>query len=304
MSDTFDNNPRAVVGGNQPPIAALISGEENFAQTVTDWLNDEFKAVPLTVEALLEEARALPPEIDDDDTKGRYASVIKRIRDEAKRLSAFQEKEKAPYLRGGQAVDQFFFGLIDRLARRDKKNKAGAADVLLQRMTNYDTRKLHEELERRRVEAAEAARIAREAAAKAAREAAEAEQARLAAERARKPETVEAKHAVALQAEQAAASARVEADLAIGRAQETHIDTLAKPADLMRNRGADGTLSTMATEPFAEVTDPDALDKDKLWPFIPLAAKEQALQAWAKNTGHTQMMVGASIGKRPKSQVR
>ena len=29
------------------------------------------------------------------------------------------------------------------------------------------------------------------------------------------------------------------------------------------------------------------LDKEKLWAFIPLAAKEQAFRAWAKNTGYT-----------------
>ena len=96
----------------------------------------------------------------------------------------------------------------------------------------------------------------------------------------------------------------METELAIGKAEQAHIDTLAKPADIMRTRGTDGTLSTMATEPFAEVTDRDQLDKAKLWPFFTDEAIEKALRAWAKTTGHKVSMDGASIGKRPKSVVR
>ena len=305
MSDQTGTVERRLgIGGNNPPLAKVISEQEDFAQTVTDFLNDDFAGRPKAVASLLEEARNLPPEIVDDATRAPYPGVIKRIRDEAKALSALQEKEKTPYLRGGQAVDQFFFGLIDRLARRDKKNKPGAADVLGARLTAYDTMVLEErQAEARRI-AAEAERVAREAQAKAAREAREAEEKRLAAERARKPEIVEQKEAVATAAEVAASAAAAAAAVTANQAEAAYVDTLRKPADIMRNRGDEGTLTTMATEPYAEIEDESKLDRNALWAFINLDAKEKALRAWAKNTGYTKQMDGAKIGRRSKSVVR
>ena len=297
------DNPRERIGGNRMPLPKEISEQENFAQTVTDFLNDEFSERPETVAALLEEARALAP-ITDDVTRAPYPGLIKRIRDEAKLLGALHEKEGTPYLRGKQAVDQFFFGMIDKMARRDKKNKPGAADVLNARLTAYDT----EVLERRQAEAmrlaAEAERVAREAREKAERGAREAEEKRLAAERARKPEIVEEKTAAATNAEISASAAAAAAAVAANKAEAAQVDTLRKPADVMRSRGDDGTLSTMATEPYAEIEDESKLDKNALWPFINLDAKEKALRSWAKTNGYTRQMDGAKIGKRQKSVVR
>lgn len=303
MNDQVDN-PRATPGHNAPPLPKIISEQENFAQAVTDFLNDEFKESLELADALVNEARALPTEIDGDETKGRYVSLIKRVRDHAKKLAAYHEKEKTPYFRGGQAVDQAFFGPIDQLSRRVRTNRPGVADVLNDRLTEYDTRILREKQAQLQREAIEQARIARAAQEKADREALEAEQARMAAERARKPEIIEEKKAVADQKETTAGMATVEAQLATEQAQQAHIDTFAKPADLMRQRGADGTLSTMATESYAIIENSALLDKEMLWPFVPEAAKEQALRAWARNTGYTVPMVGASVGKKPKSAVR
>ena len=72
----------------------------------------------------------------------------------------------------------------------------------------------------------------------------------------------------------------------------------------MRNRGADGTLTTMARENYAEIVDEAQLDKIALWPFISLDAKEKALRQWAKTTGHSKQMSGAAIGSRSKSVVK
>lgn len=304
---------RLGIGGNLPPIAAEIARYEgDFAAVVTAFLNEEYGKHEGIVAELLAEATALMRDpvtgelkrINDNDTKDKVKSLIKRMRDEAKALEAFHEKEKTPYLRGGQAVDQRFFGWIDKLARRAKTNRPGAADILNDELTDYDTRVLEAERERRRQIAAEEARKAQEAQAEADRLAREAEQRRLEAERARKPEIVEQKQEVAKTIAVAAGEARVEAAIVAGKAEAAHIDTLAKPADIMRQRGADGTLSTMKTEPFAVVEDESQLDKERLWPFIPLAAKEQAFRAWAKNTGYTQQMDGGRCGKKPKSEVR
>jgi hypothetical protein len=302
---TDATNPREVIGGNIPPLGQSISAEDgDFALITTGYLEDAYDAQPRIVASLLEEARDIPREIVDDATKDRVTSLIKRIRDSVKAMEAFHDKEKAPYLRGGQAVDQFFFGLIDSLARRARNGRPGAADVLNARLTDYDTRLLEAERARRREEEERQARIAREAQEKAAREAREAEEARLAAERARKPEIVTEKTAAADQAASRANEAEVEATIAAGKAQEAHIDTLAKPADIMRRRGEDGTLSTMATEAYAIVEDYDLLDIAKLRPFLSHDALDKALRAWAKVTNYSQQMPGASIGRKPKSVVR
>lgn len=289
------DNPRAVVGDNRSPDAAKM---------VTEQMQSDYAALSTTVTDLLDEARALPREIDDDETKGRFASLIKRFRDTAARIEAFRVAEKEPHFRAGQAVDQFFFGLSAKINRRAKTDKPGAADVLQQRLTDYDTRKLREEQERRRLEAERLRREAEEKQRQEEEARRKAEEARLAAERARKAETIAAKTAVAEQAEAEAASAKVETEVIGAQAQEAHIQTLAKPADIMRQRTDDGTLTTMGTEPFAEIEDDTLLDKDVLWPFISLDAKAKALRAWAKTTGHNRQMTGASIGKRPKSVVR
>lgn len=302
---TMTDNPRETIGANFPPLARSIAAEEgDFALVTTAFLEEEYASRPQIVASLLEEARALPATIDGEEAKGKYVSLIKRLRDEVKVLVGLHSKEKTPYLRGGQAVDQFFFGLIDRLARRDKRNKPGGADVLLERLNAYDLRLLAEEQAKRDREAQEAARKEREARTELDRLAAQAEQDRIAAARARAPARMEEKSAVAAASEQAASTAAAEAVVATARAEDTHIATLAKPADIMRTRGSDGTLSTMATEPYAEIVDESKLDRDKLWAFIKLEHKEMALRSWAKNTGHTVQMEGAKIGKRPKSVVR
>jgi hypothetical protein len=305
-------NPREKIGGNLPPIAAEIARYEgDFAAVTTAFLAEEYAKQPQIIASLMAEATALMRDengelkkINDDDTKDKVKSLIKRIRDANKVLDAAHETEKQPYLRGGQAVDQFFFGLMDKCVRRAKGNRAGAADVLNDELTDYDTRLLEAERERRRKIAEEEARKAKAAQDEADRLARDAEEKRLEAERARKPEKIEQKEQAAEKVEAAASGAKVEAAIATGRAEEAHIDTLAKPADIMRSRGTDGTLSTMATEPYAVVEDEAQLDKNVLWPFITLAAKEQAFRAWAKNTGYTQQMAGGKCGRKPKSQVR
>ena len=87
-------------------------------------------------------------------------------------------------------------------------------------------------------------------------------------------------------------------------AQQAHIDTLAKPADIVRTRVEEGPTVTMQREAFAIVVDAALLDVAKLWPFVALAEKEKALRAWAKNTGYGTQMPGAEVGYRPKTVVR
>lgn len=292
MSDV--SNPRALPGGNQPDYAL-----EEVARLEVDFQTQADHA-----EALLLEARSLPVEIPDDTVKGQFTSLIKRIRDHSKLLETYHATEKQPWLRRGQGVDQFFFGLVDKLQRRAPKAKPGAADILLARLTAYDQKKLEEERARLRREAEEAERVARVAREKAAAEALAAEQARLAAERARKPETKAAKDAVAEVTDQQASASFAQAQAAAAQAEDAFMAERTSTADLMRTRGIDGTLSTMQEEPYAEVVDRMLLDKNLLWPFLKAEAIESALKAYAKTTDFKVSMPGAAIGRRPKSRVR
>lgn len=280
------------------------SNEIDFAQDETSRLDLDYRNFVVSARELAEEARALPEAINNDEDKSKVVSLIKRLRDCAKRSDGLREMEKVPHLRRGQAVDNFFNRITDALARRDRKAKPGIADVLQARLTDYDERKLAEERERRRREAEAAEREAERLRKEQEAREREAEEARLAAERARKPETQAAKAAQAEEAADELVQAKVDAEIAARAAETAYVDTLAKPADIMRTRGEDGTLSTMATEPYAEVVDATKLDKEALWPFVKLDAKEAALRAWAKANGHAVQMEGAKIGRRNKSVVR
>jgi hypothetical protein len=276
----------------------------DYAHEEVKRLSIDYANLPKSVDSLIAEAEAIPDKIDDQETKSVVVSLIKRIRDQVKTVEGIRELEKIPYLRRGQGVDMFCFGLVDRLLKRDKRGRDGIGDSLQSRLTEYDTRILMAEQERRRKEAAEAERKAREAREAEAKAAREAEERRLAAERARLAETRATKQEAAFQAAEAASEARIEAAVASDQAEAAYVETLAKPAEIMRQRGADGTLSTMAREFYAEVENANLLDKEALWPFISLDAKEKALRAWAKNVGYRQQMAGAAIGDRPKSVVR
>jgi membrane protein involved in colicin uptake len=289
---------------NTSRIGDNTGAEINYASEEVERLSRDYAETSRSVETLLNRYESAPAEIRDDTEKSVVATLIKDMRDADKRIEGLREIEKQPHLRRGQGVDQFFGRLAERLFRRNKKDRPGAADSLNERLTAYDTKKLREEQERRRKEAEEAQRKAREEATRAAELAKQAEETRLAAERARKPETTAAKTAVADLAAEQASAAQIEAAAALDLAEAAYVDTLAKPAEIMRERLDGGVLTTMARENYAEIVDESQLDKAMLWPFISLDAKEKALRAWAKTTGHGKQMAGAAIGNRPKSVVR
>lgn len=292
-----DLNPRAVVGDNQAQTAAT---------RVLEYLERDYSSLVAEIDKLLAEAREAPKEVETDEAATSLGLIVKKLRETDKRAESFRETEKAPHRLSAEAVDSFFFALREKLARRnprDRSQKPGAADILQARIDAFLERKRIAEEERRRREAEEAARIAREAREKAEREAREAEEARAAAERARKPESVASRTAEAEQAEQAASASQVEATVAAERAQDAHVATLAKPAELSRTRG-EGVLLTQAREPYAVVIDRSLLDKEALWPFFTDSEIEKALRGWARTTGHAKPMTGAEVGHRQKGVTR
>ena len=278
----------------------------DFAKVEVERLKNEYGYVQESALRLIEQAKAITVIADNDD-KSKVIGLIKLLRDEAKRSIGLHEIEKAPHFRRGQGVDQFFFGIVDKLWKRDKKGNDGEGDRLNKLLTAYDVRQLAIEEEKRKAAALEAARIAQAAEAERLRKEQEAEAARLAAERARKPDTTAAKAAIAAAAEEAAMAARVEQTATAAAAEEAYMATLAAPADIMRTRAADGSLATMAKEKFVEITDRNTLDLNKLRPYLPAEALVTAIRKYAESVSFSNdesvQIAGAKFGTRPRSRV-
>lgn len=291
---TMTDNPREAIGGNQPP---------DYAQEVIDRLAREYPHVDRETAALLDEARTLPNPMTDESLPD-YTRIVKAGRDLFTRLDTMHDAEKQPYLRGGQGCDGFFFTFMDKIKRRTgtRGAKPGMLDILQARIDNFAEAKRVAEEQRRRQEAIEAER--KRLAAEAARIQAEqeAEAARLAAERARKPHTQEAKEEVAAHAETQATAARIEEFQAANTAEIATIQAAAKPADMIRTRMEEGIL-TSAKRDDATVTDYDAIDLNKLRPFINRDALDKAVRQWARNTNYAEPMAGVQITRRTGGRI-
>lgn len=307
-------SPREQIGSN--------SGDVDYAKEESERLLRDYAPTFRSVDELLAEYGDIPEKLASQSDKERTVSLIKRMRDTQKSILAYHELEKMPHWRRGQACDQTFFGASDKLAKRDRKQSDGAADTLGQRLTEFDLAELARENARRRQAALDLRKEADQAQAEAevaAAELAAAEkrqaEAEAAAARARKPENVaahqqaaQAASAEANRAAEAIAGASASVAVADARAEKAYIDTLARPADIMRQRHIDGSQSTMGTEKFATILDRDALDLEKLRPHFSLDALQKALNGLAASYGYSSdaalQIAGAKFGKRPKSQVR
>lgn len=280
----------------------------DYGAEETRRLEQDYGNLSQSVVELVEEASAIKLPIESDDDKNVVTRMIKRLRDTATLVEGFRETEKLPHLRRGNAVDQFFGRLRLAIRKDDRKGRDAIGDTLQASLTAYDAKKLAEEQERRRLEAERAARELREKLAAEQKARDEAEAKRLAAERARLPETKGAKGAAADQAEVVASVATVEAKLAEQRAEEAYVNTLARPAEIMRQRSDDGILSTMGTEKYSEVTDRTKIDLEKLRPYFKIEDLERALRGYAASVDYSSdermQIAGAVFGKRAKSQVR
>ena len=300
------SNPRAVIGDN-------INIDQ--AQIVNDRLALDYAKSVQTVDKLLRDATAAtgnlasPCKVSSDVEALSLGAIIKQLRDHDNGLEAYREAEKQPYLRGGNAVDNFFFALRDKLGRRKKGDRSvrpGAIDVLQGMIDNWQAEKRAAENARLEQERLEAARLAREQAARHAKALEEAEAARIAAERARKEETRATKGAIADAAAAAAALAESQAALAAEQAEEARRATLVKDADIVRVRAENGggVLLTSKQEGFAFVTDRSLIDFNVLKPFFTDFEVEKALRAWAKAVGFKTQMPGTEIGFRNRGGTR
>lgn len=276
----------------------------DYAEMIAERLQADYAELIKGARGLLDEARALPTHINDDYDLKAHATLIERLRDSASRLKAFHITEKEPHLRAGQAVDTFFFSWWEKLARRNAKDKPGAADILQARVNDFMNRKLAEE-RRVREEAAAAARAEEE---RIRREQAEAQrradEAAAAAARARKAENVAAHEKQALEQAAAAEQLRAQQLAAQQISDDARIDTLAKSADMVRTRLDGGPMVTMRQVPVVLIEDVTKLNKELLWAHLKEEHVLMALKAWAKTTSHKKQMDGAVIKMVDEAVVR
>lgn len=278
--------------------------QTDYAAEVVSRLSKDYGELQNSVADVLARLRALPKEITDESALEDYSKVIRDGRDLRKRLDAYHDAEKTVFLRSGQGVDQFFFGLEEKLARRKPRDPAGGLDVADARVDDYMQKKLA-------AERAERERIAAEERAKADAIRRQEEDARRAAEesaakaaRARNAENVAAHQAEADRQRKLADEAREAEILAAQRADDARIDTKASAADMTRTRLDTGAVATMAQVPFVQIDDVTKLDMAVLWPFLKEDHILMALKAWAKTKSHKTPMAGATIELRNKGQVR
>src|SRR5207253_6692491 len=109
MNDLLNTTPGP--GHNEAP---------DYAQQVTQRMAAEYAEVIKTLDSLLGEARAQPSLIESDQDALNCGAVIKRFRDLDQRLENVRVVEGEPYLRSKNAIDAFFFGLRDKIGRRNK----------------------------------------------------------------------------------------------------------------------------------------------------------------------------------------
>jgi transcription elongation GreA/GreB family factor len=280
-----------------------IDTQIDYAADVVKRLSSDYAELMNSVSTTLEALRGLPKTIDDEATLEAYSKVIKDGRDLRKRLDAYHDAEKQPYLRSGQGVDQFFFSLEEKLARRKPRDPAGGLDIADARVDDYMQKKLA-------AERAERERVAREERAKAEAEQKRVDDARRAAEeaaakaaRARNEQNITAHREEAARQARIAEEARADEVLASQKAEDAQIDTKASAADMTRTRLDTGAVATMAQVPFVQIDDVTKLDKELLWPFLKEEHVLMALKAWAKTRSHKTPMAGATIELRNKGRV-
>ena len=281
------------------------------AQIVTTRLALDYAETVSGVATILNTAREQPKVVDSDQTAVQLGAVIKQLRDLDKRVEAFRVAEKQPYLRAEQGVDTFFFDLRDKLAKRNKNDRAakpGAADVLQNRIDAYQDQKRIAEQARLDAERREAQRLAAIEQARLRKLQEEAQEAERALARARSEASKLERAAEAAEAARKQAQAQAEADLAAIKAEEARLATLVKPAELVRVRGNDanggGVTLTSAREGYAILTDRSLLDLNALKAYFTDAEIEKALRGYAKATGHVKQLAGAEIGFRQKGITR
>jgi hypothetical protein len=256
-----------------------------YAEGVAERLELDYAELMRNAAAAIEDTEALPQVIETSADVEPIASAMKKLRDIGARAEAHRKAEKEPYLRAGDAVYAFFTKrLVEPIGIRYKQLNA--------RLDAFKQLQLAEERARREAEAA----IARKQQAEAQRLRDEAE---AAARRARSAETVEFRAAEA-------SRARIELDMAVARAEQKALATMASSSAMVRERfeGERSGHVGMRKTPLVMIEDVRKLDLELLRPHFKEEHLLLALKGWARSTGYQQEMPGAIVAMRDATVVR
>jgi len=237
-------SPREGIGGNNPP---------SDAEVLRDILLQDSQPLLNRRDELLGSVSRAPLAVEDEETCGKVADLVKLLTACHKNAEATRVAKKEPFLQQGRVVDGFFKQITDPLEKARK--------TLEPRLTKYQRDKA--DRERREREAAQ--RAAEEEARRKAAEAAAAAQ---------QLETEEDLDA-AIAAEQQAKQAELD-KLAAQKAAE------AKAAELSRSRGDFGAVASLRTFWDHKDLDRATLDLEALRPFFSQDALEKAVRAYVR----------------------
>ena len=239
----------SMIGDNIDPGPAII-----------DRLTIDYSEMAATIadhEAMFAD---LPETVETKAQHDAVADAIAKARGYAKHVETARTSEKEPYLRSERAVDGFFRPFGERLDKIQSSLRSRLAAYL---------RKVEDEKRR------EAERVAAEQRRKADELRRAEEKRRADAEAAKRDETKARHTAVA----DTLAKAREQEE---GAAVALEAAAKVKPADLARTRSEQGSLSTLKEVWTFAVEDYDAIDLNKLAPYIKRDAIDQAIRSAVK----------------------
>lgn len=319
MTDLLDN-PRAVAGGNLPPISEFYE-EQNAI--LPQYLDAESTEILKRTEELLAAMDRLPAEITTQETANNYTQLIGFITKCVKAAENKREDLTAGPLQAQRIIMSHFVEKVYAKIGAPKTDKGGNWGGIKQlaqdRLTIWD----REQARLERVRREDAERVAREAAMEAERiAAAERERAaRMAAEEAARQRAAEAEianerdlaRAVAMEAEAKERAAQRAADekAAAERAEQARLDAekaaeaaTAKASTLQHSVGAYGAKSSLRESWKARIVNRDKIDLNKIGAFFSADEILKAANAYAKKNKDASPVEGLEFFNDERSQVR
>jgi hypothetical protein len=230
---------------DQPTPEPSNAWPSNSPPSITEVLSEGYIDLAEKVEAIAAQANAAPKRIEDAADLDAVGKIVVEARKLRKIADNAHDKEKEPYLRGGQQVDNFFKRFSERLTRIEK--------VLNELGTDYQRRKADE--------------ARREAAAIAAKAREEEDRRRAAAAKAESE-----------QRDRHAAEHNARAAEAQREAQRADQVAAAPAADLVRTRTDSGVLATAGTVWTYAIEDFDAIPLNELRYYIKKEVIDSAIK--------------------------
>lgn len=247
------------------PIVEQIFGSNKAPLPVV--LDADFSDLRAEVNEMLTRALAMPRDVKSEDDLGSIGNCIADIRALVKRVDGIRMDEGRPLLDAQRGINDHFNNLKGILS--------DATEPLQRAADDYARRKAAEERARREREAAEARRRAEE----------------------------ERQKAEAAKSDTAAARAEGRAEAFEARAERAEDAAASSAADLVRTRTA-GVTASAKTEWAFRIADYDAIDLNKLRPFLARADVEKAIRSMVRIQKGSTQLPGVEVFEDVKSTFR